>query len=151
MSEMQFANTDSLNEMVFEEQEFGGINAYVRGADETDEINYLDSSYQFTLQQIIQLRDFLNRHIDSLALGSIGASTERSSDDPTQLPAEHWVGSGAAKLAEELPKAYEPARKQFGCGTPLDHHYYGYCGEMREGRMGLCRDCGGRIPVLTQL
>jgi len=38
-----------------------------------------------TLGQAIQLRDFLNRHIDELALQQIGSLAVRSSDDPTRL------------------------------------------------------------------
>lgn len=39
------------------------------------------------IQQVIQLRDFLNRHIDRFALQDLGADASRASDDPGQLPA----------------------------------------------------------------
>lgn len=42
-------------------------------------------SPQFTLGQAIQVRDFLNRHIDELALQQTGSLAQRASDDPTQL------------------------------------------------------------------
>lgn len=43
--------------------------------------------YPATLGQAIQLRDFLNRHIDELALKQTGSLAQRASDDPTQLAA----------------------------------------------------------------
>jgi len=42
-------------------------------------------SYPLTLGQTIQVRDFFNRHIDSLALEATGSLAERATDDPTQL------------------------------------------------------------------
>lgn len=42
-------------------------------------------SYPLTLAQAIQVRDWLNRRIDDLALTSVGSLAERASDDPTQL------------------------------------------------------------------
>ena len=42
---------------------------------------------ELVLAQVIQLRDFLNRQIDGLALTATGADASRSSDDPTSLPA----------------------------------------------------------------
>lgn len=44
-------------------------------------------SYRPTLGQVIHLRDFLNRHIDELALQRTGSLATRSSDDPAQLAA----------------------------------------------------------------
>lgn len=66
---------------------------------------------ELTLGQTIQLRDFLNRHIDSLALAATGADATRSSDDPTSLPAvsmiEHRAMGGEllgmVPAVEELP------------------------------------------------
>lgn len=84
MSEMQFGSTDQGNSLVVESQDDGQLCVSVP----EDEAHH-----HLSLQQTIQLRDFLNRHIDSLAFGSIGASAERSSDDPTQLPAEHVVAA----------------------------------------------------------
>lgn len=81
-TEIQFGSTDQGNSLVVESQDDGQLCVSVP----EDEAHH-----HLSLQQTIQLRDFLNRHIDSLALGSIGASTERSSDDPAQLPAEHAV------------------------------------------------------------
>lgn len=43
------------------------------------------TDFPATLGQAIQMRDFLNRHIDSLALEATGSTAERASDDPTQL------------------------------------------------------------------
>lgn len=48
-------------------------------------------AYHSTLGQTIQLRDFLNRHIDELALKQTGSLAERSSDDPAQLAAVEEV------------------------------------------------------------
>lgn len=46
---------------------------------------------ELALAQVIQLRDFLNRQIDSLALTATGADATRSSDDPASLPAVSMI------------------------------------------------------------
>lgn len=73
------------------------IDSAVGGAD-------MRTGFCLTLQQTIQLRDFLNRHMDTLALNRIGASTERSSDDPAQLPSEHVVeGTPRSGMSAQPP------------------------------------------------
>lgn len=63
-------------------------------------------SYKLTLGQAIQLRDFLSRHIDDLALKQTGSLAVRSSDDPTQLAAVEEVPAskdqGPARDVEAL-------------------------------------------------
>lgn len=49
------------------------------------------SNFDTTLGQTIQLRDFLNRHIDELALKQTGSLAQRASDDPAQLAAVEEV------------------------------------------------------------
>lgn len=84
LAEITFSHTEQEPRLLAESREGGEARILVAYPDQW-------FGYALTLQQTIGLRDFLNRHIDSLALGSIGASTERSSDDPTQLPAEHVI------------------------------------------------------------
>lgn len=54
---------------------------------------------ELTLGQTIQLRDFLNRHIDGLALAATGSNAVRASDDPTQLAAEELLQAGLDAIA----------------------------------------------------
>lgn len=54
---------------------------------------------ELTLGQAIQLRDFLNRHIDALALAATGSLAVRASDDPTQLAAEELLQAGLDAIA----------------------------------------------------
>lgn len=58
----------------------GAINVVIRNEG-------IHVSPQLTLGQAIQVRDFLNRHIDELALQQTGSLAQRASDDPTQLAA----------------------------------------------------------------
>lgn len=51
------------------------------------------SNFDTTLGQAIQLRDFLNRHIDELALKQTGSLAQRASDDQTQLAAVEEIAS----------------------------------------------------------
>lgn len=98
-------------------------------------------AYQATLGQAIQLRDFLNRHIDGLALQQTGSLAERASDDPTQLASVEEIphtAFGGEKL--------EPV-KVYGCGRrfrPLHQKDYVRCGDlhgtMRDQRH-LCIQC----------
>ena len=54
---------------------------------------------ELTLGQAIQLRDFLNRHIDGLALAATGSNACRASDDPTQLSGEELLQAGLDAIA----------------------------------------------------
>ena len=79
---MQFARDDCDTSTLQVYTLEGGTVVFLTGFPEGDE------RYFAPLHQVVQLRDFLNRHIDTLALKSIGASAYRASDDPGQLPAE---------------------------------------------------------------
>lgn len=59
-----------------------------------------DERYIATLGQAIQLRDFLNRHIDGLALAATGSLAVRSSDDPTQLASEEFIAAVQEGIAD---------------------------------------------------
>lgn len=78
ISEMQFAREGDRRTLTVCSYDDGSTMAFI-----------LDSSRSMkvplTLGQTIQLRDFLNRHIDGLALQQIGSLAERASDDPAQL------------------------------------------------------------------
>lgn len=88
LTEMNFGRTDERMELDVGSYAGGEVRVAISASHNWEE-------YWLTLQQAIQLRDFLNRHIDTLALAGIGASTERSSDDPTQLPSEHVIHGSA--------------------------------------------------------
>lgn len=112
----------------------GAINVVIRNEG-------IHVSPQFTLGQTIQLRDFLNRHIDELALKQTGSLAERASDDPTQLASVEEI-SHTAIGGEVL----EPV-KIYGCGRrfrPLHQNDYVRCGDlhgtMRDQRH-LCIQC----------
>lgn len=70
-----------------------------------DEVAHL-GQYPLTLAQAIQLRDFLNRHIDGLALQKAVSLAVRASDDPQQLAAEEIL---PAKGPEARIIRYEPS------------------------------------------
>lgn len=101
-------------------------------------------AYSSTLGQAIQLRDFLNRHIDGLALQQTGSLALRSSDDPAQLAAVEEIphtGIGGEQL--------EPVRV-LGCGRrfrPLFQDNRVVCGDiygtLRDMRH-LCIRCRAR-------
>lgn len=61
-----------------------------------------DERYIATLGQAIQLRDFLNRHIDGLALAATGSLAVRSSDDPTQLASEEFIAAVQEGIADAV-------------------------------------------------
>lgn len=56
---------------------------------------------ELTLGQAIQLRDFLNRHIDGLALTATGSLAVRAADDSTQLAAEELLQAGLDAIAPQ--------------------------------------------------
>lgn len=111
LTEMDFGRTDERMDLAVESHAGGDVRVVV-----TD--GYDHATYTLTLQQAIQLRDFLNRHIDTLALAGIGASTERSSDDPTQLPSEHMLAiqEGLADAEKGRMKSLDEVRAQFIAG-----------------------------------
>lgn len=62
-----------------------------------------------TLGQAIQLRDFLNRHIDGLALKQTGSLAQRASDDPTQLASvEEMFDRRTVRLPGVYGHEYDP-------------------------------------------
>lgn len=68
-------------------------------------------AYSSTLGQAIQLRDFLNRHIDGLALQQTGSLAERSSDDPAQLASvEEVMNQPPSWTGGKLNVAFDPNR-----------------------------------------
>lgn len=81
IAEMEFGRTDYEEELAVSATTNGEVDVQVSWSGDA-------RFYTMTLAQSIQLRDFLNRHIDTLALASVGASTDRASDDPAQLPSE---------------------------------------------------------------
>lgn len=61
---------------------------------------------ELTLAQAIQLRDFLNRHIDGLALAATGSLAMRAADGSGQLAAEELLQAGLDAIAPKpLPTA----------------------------------------------
>lgn len=109
---------------------------------------------ELSLGQAIQLRDFLNRHIDGLALASTGSLAVRSSDDPTQMASEEFIAAVQEGIADaeagnlvsldsvkekwQFQPVYVPIA---GCGKDLAHNEY-HCGEAREGRgTMICTRC----------
>lgn len=113
-----------------------------------------DERYIATLGQAIQLRDFLNRHIDGLALAATGSLAVRSSDDPTQLASEEFIAAVQEGIADaeagnlvsldsvkekwQFQPVYVPIA---GCGKDLAHNEY-HCGEAQEGRgTMICTRC----------
>lgn len=106
--------------------------------------------YPATLGQAIQLRDFLNRHIDELALKQTGSLAERASDDPTQLaaveevPLQRHTESGTGATWLEPGRVPQPGE---GCGKPIIRgrvHLSMHCGESLEGTKRLCNECTAR-------
>lgn len=112
ISEMQFAGSDQEPQLHVNTHDDGRV---VIGVSEQPA--WL--AYWMTLGQTIQLRDFLNRHIDELALKQTGSLAERSSDDPTQLAAVEEIshtGIGGVYLG---PVRVERKWSVLGCGQPL--------------------------------
>lgn len=97
-TEMQFGRDDSPTVTIVSAFADGQVTITVQN----QEVPGHACDNELTLGQAINLRDFLNRHIDGLALAATGADASRSSDDPTSLPAisvvEHrapdWFGRG---------------------------------------------------------
>lgn len=117
-----------------------------------------DERYIATLGQAIQLRDFLNRHIDGLALAATGSLAVRSSDDPAQLASEEFIASVQEGIADaeagnlvslDDVKAKWTGTGLVGCGKDLPPHNR-VCGGAVRGRGTLyCSRCGtGRPPEL---
>lgn len=130
-------------------QETASVSSYSDGAlglcvESTRSIYDAPGEHKLTLGQAIQLRDFLNRHIDELALKQTGSLAVRSTDDPAQLASVEEIphtAFGGEKL--------EPV-KVYGCGRkfrPLHQNDTVRCGDlhgtMRDQRH-LCIRCRAR-------
>lgn len=116
------------------------------------------SGYSLSLGQAIQLRDFLNRHIDGLALAATGSLAVRSSDDPTQLAGEEFIAAVQEGIADaeagnlvslDAVVSRWSGTGLVGCGKDLPPHNR-VCGGTIQGRGTLyCSRCGtGRTPEL---
>ncbi|MDX0622856.1 hypothetical protein GOD54_23440 [Sinorhizobium medicae] len=83
-AEMHFGREDSPSETIVSSfSDTGQITITVQNTEA--EGHACDN--ELTLGQAISLRDFLNRHIDGLALAATGSLAVRASDDPTQMAA----------------------------------------------------------------
>lgn len=87
-TEIQFGREDSPSETIVTAfSDTGQITITVQN---TEVLSHVCDN-ELTLGQTIQLRDFLNRHIDGLALAATGSLAVRSSDDPSQLASEEVI------------------------------------------------------------
>lgn len=81
-TEIQFGRDDSPSETIV--TAFGDTGQITITVQNTEVPGHACDN-ELSLGQAIHLRDFLNRHIDGLALAATGSLAVRSSDDPTQL------------------------------------------------------------------
>lgn len=121
---MMFYHPDTLTQLILDEAPEGYPEGHLT-------VNLVDvvhderahlGNYPLTLGQAIQVRDFLNRHIDELALKQTGSLAERSSDDPTQLAAVEEVPASTRRPDPLGDMDNPPARRRWsveGCGQPL--------------------------------
>lgn len=86
-SEMQFGRTDSPSVTIASAFLTGQVTITVQNT----EVPGHACDNELTLGQVIQLRDFLNRHIDSFALSATGSLAQRAADDSTQLASEELL------------------------------------------------------------
>lgn len=87
-TEIQFGRDDSPSEtIVYAFADTGQVTITVQNT----EVHNHACDNELSLGQAIQLRDFLNRHIDGLALAATGSLAVRSSDDPSQLSSEEQI------------------------------------------------------------
>lgn len=94
-TEMQFGRDDSPSQTLVSTFADGQVTITVQNT----EVPGHACDNELTLGQAIQLRDFLNRHIDGLALAATGSNACRASDDPTQLAAEELLQAGLDAIA----------------------------------------------------
>lgn len=96
-TEIQFGRDDSPSEtIVYAFADTGQITITVQDT----EVHSHACDNELSLGQTIQLRDFLNRHIDGLALAATGSLAVRSSDDPTQLASEEFIAAVQEGIAD---------------------------------------------------
>ena len=113
ITEMQFGRDDSPTITIASAFADGQVTITVQN----QEVPGHACDNELVLSQVIQLRDFLNRHIDGLALAATGADASRSSDDPTSLPSISVIErrlpdlGAAPEFAHGLPAAiFDPQR-----------------------------------------
>lgn len=86
-AQMVFGRTDSPSQTLASAFDDGQVTITVQNT----EVGGHACDNELSLGQVIQLRDFLNRHIDSLAIQQTGSLAVRASDDPAQMAAEELV------------------------------------------------------------
>lgn len=94
-TEMQFGRDDSPSQTIASAFACGQVTITVQNT----EVPGHACDNELTLGQAIQLRDFLNRHIDGLALAATGSLAMRAADDPSQLAAEELLQAGLDAIA----------------------------------------------------
>lgn len=87
ITEMQFGRDDSPSVTIASAFACGQVTITVQNT----EVPGHACDNELTLAQTIQLRDFLNRHIDGLALAATGSLAVRAEDDGRQLSAEELL------------------------------------------------------------
>ena len=107
IAEMKFAREEADETVSVSSYPGGTVGLYVES---TGSIYDAPGEHRLTLGQAIQLRDFLNRHIDELALKQTGSLAERSTDDPAQLASVEEVRVGACG------RSFEYAGRSLICG-----------------------------------
>lgn len=119
-AEMHFGRDDSPSETIVSSfTDTGQITITVHNT----EVEGHACDNELTLGQAISLRDFLNRHIDGLALAATGSLAVRSSDDPAQLAAEELLATQRAATLGDNPTLNLDEMEQrigvlrAGCGT----------------------------------
>lgn len=143
LAEMAFGNTATTTEAVVTTFSNGWVRVCVQPTgDELGEV----ADTGLTLGQAIQLRDFLNRHIDGLALQQIGSLAQRASDDPAQLASVEETVCRSPAWGGLANFGQAP-----GCGTIGTHTCKGTgiklmvsCGGMVEGQPFKCSRCANR-------
>jgi hypothetical protein len=86
-AELGLTRSDGVTTMTVATALQGGAITFSLANEVHDEFTAL-GRYSATLAQTIQLRDFLNRHIDGLALQQDGSLAVRASDAPEQMAGE---------------------------------------------------------------
>ena len=105
-TEMQFGRDDSPSVTLVSAFADGQVTLTVQNT----EVPGHACDNELTLGQAINLRDFLNRHIDSLALAATGSLAVRATDDPAQLASEELLPLALDAIAPPLPFANADVR-----------------------------------------
>lgn len=110
-AEIQFGRDDSPSETIV--SAFGDTGQVTITVQNTEAPGHACDN-ELSLGQTIQLRDFLNRHIDGLALAATGSLAVRATDDPTQLASVEEIPSGVdlkITIEETGVEYFSPARR----------------------------------------